>query len=1601
MASSSHQDPSSSEETRVQLAATGTFSPGDNTSSPTHLPHAAGSAPVAGSMEDTEMADSNAEEEQENQQVGPQSEGLQVAPTKPDEMDIDEGKASGDVAGNDAEETPAATAAQESEAGPAGETDGTLEAQVAKMKLRKDRKADKAAAEQKRQQQEREAAIIAALKSGQAKGAKRYFDSLSRSTPAKKSKTAATPTATEDTTTASTGAMEVDRPEATKGLEGVPVPEASGSQQVSGPAAMTYTQALAIGLDVVGDAPPVPSATPAINYTDIEDFGPRWCYTQVSEGKWLSNFDLSNQAHINAGTRIIVEGGRYGIPSIKLQFLINKEQNGKPVLPANRNQHHQITFDTQPGLELPYVNGKSTGRYAMEDFLMIQYHGLDPTKESSKWVTETDWPEGLTKIESSKVPRDIVCISLRVMLGTVLYAQGSSDQYPKNTSNDIIKAVEDISKLGGARIKMVFRCPNGFDQGWNKCLYFFQRAYDFRRPPLEPYYDPNDDSKDICSLDMPTIDDFQNGMWRKHDKNGQFTSYGQLPAKISNFSSPAELALHCKISVIRSAQKELAEVASLTGKRLHHIHLVSTLDRASRGGDKKNLTLDQKILRESVYAFVRVSPTKDGTKEQFTAPKEDTKVDIHFGELVRSNFGEKFTFTDETWSGRVIQVSEDQLKSTGANFCVFAQKPRNASYRMVYRDYGHRADKDLRVAQLSIEYNTGPLDRTLRAIDRLFDESNSDMESLMTALTYKPYRGQNEKRTDVRAGPSDLCSKLPADRLAERIEYCDMLAEYMISEHGLNEDQANILRNIAKGIRPEKMRIISAPSGCGKSLLIALIAWLLSAMGHKITIAATGNGAVDNIASRLQQVKPRDVRGAGAIRVTLSGHEKRMAKAALKDDLEGKNINVVLPDPDSFVQDPIFLDLLHKAAASDFHEKEDEEGRDAIALAMQKIRDDYATMHRVRGTRAYDFPVEQSLAYHIQDIVNRDRDDFLTADDDDNSDDEGKGKQPAVVKPPKVNPTSEYAILQQQFRLATNREEEMTSEQVEKMLGLRLDIADRAFQEASIVVATCDYATSDDVLDHFKGNILLLEEAGAMGIADAAALMGYHGKDLVVAIGDEQQLQPQNFAWEVNEASKFTETSIMTMMRLKDVERFELLEQFRLRPSIALYLNEAFYDGKLRNAPIAEKDHPTAVKSRAVSKKWGVDTAGGNETFFVHVPSGKALVKPGDTSLQNPAFAKVSAKIALDCVKEGIDAQSIVILVFYRAQAELIRHELDALGESDLDAVKVGQVGTVDSYQGREGEAVIIDFTASGVHLLEEDAGNTSIVSGHVRKPHRLCVAAGRGRYFVAFVGNGKSLAESRHRGRYVRHLRLLVMRMKERGCFVWNFTDNAGKDHGEDTEIVTWADDGSAERIKREEAIRRDYGYFNAIVRAGYTGEIAGMDDAIAKSTENYLWFRKGGVSSQPIEVNPLAAEHGPEVPEVIEEDPEPAIPAPVVQHPGPRPALPAPVAGAWRGASSSRGAGRAMTNWARNQANVPRDPQANRGSRGRAVLRARGANRGTSTGGGRDAPGQQPRGGSEGTGQGSTDRRGRGAPASRPWGNFGAHMAPHGGANQQGGGS
>jgi superfamily I DNA and/or RNA helicase len=113
-----------------------------------------------------------------------------------------------------------------------------------------------------------------------------------------------------------------------------------------------------------------------------------------------------------------------------------------------------------------------------------------------------------------------------------------------------------------------------------------------------------------------------------------------------------------------------------------------------------------------------------------------------------------------------------------------------------------------------------------------------------------------------------------------------------------------------------------------------------------------------------------------------------------------------------------------------------------------------------------------------------------------------------------------------------------------------------------------------------------------------------------------------------------------------------------------------------------------------------------------------------DPSTSNPGQAERCAREVHRLLARGLPPEQIAVITPYLAQARLLR---DALRE----AVEQGlEIGTVDGFQGREKEAVVVDLVRSN-----EDAQ-----LGFLADTRRMNVALTRARSFLLVLGDAATL---------------------------------------------------------------------------------------------------------------------------------------------------------------------------------------------------------------------------------------------------------------------
>ncbi len=221
----------------------------------------------------------------------------------------------------------------------------------------------------------------------------------------------------------------------------------------------------------------------------------------------------------------------------------------------------------------------------------------------------------------------------------------------------------------------------------------------------------------------------------------------------------------------------------------------------------------------------------------------------------------------------------------------------------------------------------------------------------------------------------------------------------------------------------------------------------------------------------------------------------------------------------------------------------------------------------------------------------------------------------------------------------------------------------------------------------------------------------------VVLAGDHQQLPPTVIS---NEAARqgFARSLMERQMEIYGGEISILLEvQYRMHDKIMDFSSNHFYDGRLTG-------HETVRVHRLVD----LEQVAANEltespvTFIDTAGAGwDEELEPDGESRRNPNEARLILKKVGGLIGSGVDAKDIAVIAPYAAQVRLLR---------ELSIFEGVEIDTVDGFQGREKEAVLITLVRS----------NQEGEIGFLADVRRMNVALTRARRKLLVVGDSATI---------------------------------------------------------------------------------------------------------------------------------------------------------------------------------------------------------------------------------------------------------------------
>nr|WP_153868165.1 MULTISPECIES: AAA domain-containing protein [Myxococcaceae] len=278
----------------------------------------------------------------------------------------------------------------------------------------------------------------------------------------------------------------------------------------------------------------------------------------------------------------------------------------------------------------------------------------------------------------------------------------------------------------------------------------------------------------------------------------------------------------------------------------------------------------------------------------------------------------------------------------------------------------------------------------------------------------------------------------------------------------------------------------------------------------------------------------------------------------------------------------------------------------------------------------------------------------------------------------------------------------------------------RGVLERADVVCVTLASLESSVLAPEAFDLALIDEATQA--TEPLTLLGFLRAPRLVLAGDPQQLPPTVLSQEAAKAGLAVSLFERLLKDHGEGVKQLLREQYRMNARIMAFPSAQMYGGELRAHPsVASRtlaDVLTPGSALDLPERLFLDTAG--KGFDEEVEeSTQSLFNSGEGAL---VLARVK-----ELLQAGLSPRELAVITPYRAQAQRLREQVAQLGEGAQEV----EVDTVDAFQGREKDAVLVSLVRS----------NPDQSLGFLTDLRRVNVALTRPRRHLFLVGDSATLS--------------------------------------------------------------------------------------------------------------------------------------------------------------------------------------------------------------------------------------------------------------------
>ncbi|KAM7530930.1 hypothetical protein LguiB_034340 [Lonicera macranthoides] len=314
--------------------------------------------------------------------------------------------------------------------------------------------------------------------------------------------------------------------------------------------------------------------------------------------------------------------------------------------------------------------------------------------------------------------------------------------------------------------------------------------------------------------------------------------------------------------------------------------------------------------------------------------------------------------------------------------------------------------------------------------------------------------------------------------------------------------------------------------------------------------------------------------------------------------------------------------------------------------------------------------------------------------------------------------TSEKSELHKLQQLK-DEQGELSSSDEKKYKALKRATEREISQSADVICCTC-VGAGDPRLANFRFRQVLIDES-TQATEPECLIPLVLGVKQVVLVGDHCQLGPVIMCKKAARAG--LAQSLFERLVLLGVKPIRLQVQYRMHPCLSEFPSNNFYEGTLQNGvTINERQSP------GIDFPWPVP----NRPMFFYVQMGQEEISASGTSYLNRTEAANVEKIVTTFLKSGVVPSQIGVITPYEGQRAYIVNYMSRNGALRQQLYKEIEVASVDSFQGREKDYIILSCVRSNEHQG----------IGFLNDPRRLNVALTRARYGIVILGNPKVLSK-------------------------------------------------------------------------------------------------------------------------------------------------------------------------------------------------------------------------------------------------------------------